>query len=142
MFKVKSILTVLRVVLVFIMAGILVREALCSTSAPRHENSLGVVMQDTNPNTYIMGAIIDGAVVVDKSKSERRYATNIRFAPAYTYMLYDESVLFCGNRAQDFNGKVGAIVVTYERVAHQTFEGLGCHDLVSVDNVVSKDPTN
>jgi len=60
---------------------------------------------------------------------------NLRIKPLGTYMLYDESLLFCGMPIDKFRGKTEPFVLTYERVAHRTVQGLGCHVLVRVDQV-------
>ena len=101
-----------------------------STTRPR-PNSLGVDQVYTNTNEYLFGVPIDGKVISD---GDSRY-TNIRFQPYNTMSLYDESVLFCGDVAESFQGKSGPMVVTYDRVGHHMFRGLACHDLVSVFEV-------
>lgn len=110
-----------------------------ATSAPRHTSDLGAVAYLENPNTYIMGAIAAADIIVEKDHGRTRFATNIRFTPAYTFLLYSETVLFCGNRAKDFNGQVGVIVVTYRKQAHEIVSGVACHDLEAVDKVASQD---
>lgn len=103
-------------------------------SVPQRSNNLGAVISDTNPNTYLYASIIDGAVI----GNEKKEFTVIRFQPAHTFELYDESVLFCGNRAEDFRSMMGPIVVTYTTVAHTAYQGVGCHDLIDVEKVASK----
>jgi hypothetical protein len=111
---------------------------LCSQAAiPQHKNSLGVVIEYSNPNMYMYASIVDGVIMQDETT--KRYATSVRFQPSHTFSLYSESVLFCGDAREAFNGKRGPIVVTYERVAHISFKEVGCHNLVSVDEVASKD---
>lgn len=102
----------------------------------KHQNSLGADIPYSNPYVYLMGSIADGAILQDE---QGREFTNVRFHPYRTFALYDESVLFCGNVAAMFKGKDGAIVVTYRRTASRSLQGVGCHNLESVDKVEAKD---
>jgi len=108
----------------------------CSTSAPRHDNSLGVVIPYDNPFVYNFGNIQSGTVIRDR-KSDR-LATNIQFQPYGTFELYSEQLLFCGNAADDFRGMTGPIVLTYERVAHTMVGGVACHNLLNVTKVTAE----
>lgn len=99
----------------------------CSATKNR-PNSLGVTEIYTNPNVYLFASIAEGSLL---GKADDRY-TNIRFQPYNTMSLYNETVLFCGNQAEQFNGKTGALLVTYERRAHRLFQGVACHNLESV----------
>lgn len=107
--------------------GLLVFKAFGSTTQPR-PNSLGVEETYQNPNTYLVALPIDGQIL------DGRF-TNIRFAPYATADLYDETVLFCGDVSGQFNGKKGPLVMTYWTQASGKFQGVGCHDLISVFEV-------
>jgi hypothetical protein len=108
----------------------------CTTIAPG-ANALGVVVYHENPNQYLMASLIDGQVMEDASG---RKATSARFQPSFTYQLFDESVLFCGDVSGQINGKRAPLVITYKRRASRKFQGVGCHDLISVDTVESRNP--
>jgi len=95
-------------------------------------NSLGVEESYQNPNIYLFAEPLDGKIMDS--------VTNIRFQPYATPALYDESILFCGNVAGDFEGKRGPMVVTYRRAADRIYKGLACHDLISVFEVKSEMP--
>lgn len=82
-----------------------------------------------NPYVYLYGEIISGEVM----HMEHETFTSISFQPGFT--LLNEKVLFCGNQAKAFNGKMGPIVVTYSRKAPFMSRGVGCHELESVDEV-------
>lgn len=101
-------------------------------------NSLGAVITSSNPNVYLFGALacdhFENACMVMKDAHNRLY-TNIRFNPYNTPMLNDEPVLFCGNVVDAFSDKGGPIIVTYARKASLNYQGIGCHELVSVFNV-------
>jgi hypothetical protein len=115
------------ILIVLAMFGVCVSLAHGSTTHPR-PNSLGVEQVYTNTNAYLFGLPIDGQILEGA-------VTNIRFQPYNTMELYDESVLFCGNVTTEFNGKVGPVVVTYDRIGHRLYRGVACHDLVSVFEV-------
>jgi hypothetical protein len=107
----------------------------CATGTTRNNSDLGAVAYLENPNAYIMGSIVDGQVLTSK-QGHLRYATNIRLAPSYTFMLYNETILLCGNRARDFDGKTGVLVITYQRQASTMFDSaVPCHELEAVDKV-------
>lgn len=100
-----------------------------SVSKPNRPNSLGVDQLYVNPNVYLFGSPVGGELI----RGERNEIyTSVRFQPYNTMALYDESVLFCGDVAHDFNNKQGALVVTYSRRASRSFHGIGCHNLDSV----------
>ncbi len=90
-------------------------------------NSIGITQFYTNPNMYMFGAIIGGRVMDG--------ATVVTFQPYETMALYTEPILFCGDVSEQFNGKSGAVLVTYSRVAHRLFRGVACHEIVSVFEV-------
>jgi hypothetical protein len=105
----------------------------CATTTKNRPNSLGVEEVYTNPNVYLFGSIAEGSLL--RGQSEADHYTNIRFQPYNTMSLYTETVLFCGNQAEQFNGKTGALLVTYEKRAHRMFRGVACHELESVFEV-------
>ena len=99
-----------------------------------HSNSIGVPMYSENPLMYQAGSLStgpDAASVVDGN-------LNLRIRPMDTYMLFDESILFCGTPTDKFDGVTEPMVLTYERKAHRTVRGLGCHELVRVDSIKPK----
>ena len=105
-------------------------------SGRRHDNSLGVVIEYTNPFMYNFGKIVDASIV----RTKNRTATNLRFQPYGTFELYTEQVLLCGLPSQDLINKAGGpIVLTYRRQAHEAVDGVACHDLESVFSVGKQD---
>lgn len=110
----------------------------CAVSSPaavagKQKNSFGAIIDYSNPNIYIFGAVADGAAFKDE---HQKVLTSVRFQPYNTFALYTESVLFCGDVSNLFYH--GAIVVTYKRRAHEASGGIGCHELVSVNKVEDK----
>ena len=97
------------------------------TPQPR-PNSLGVKETYQNPNTYLLALPVDGKVL------DGRF-TNIRFQPYESPVLFDESILFCGDVTEEFMDKPGPLVITYRTQASGMFEGIGCHTLVSAFTV-------
>jgi hypothetical protein len=108
----------------------------CATSAPRHDNGLGVVIEYTNPYIYDFGNIQSGAVGQD-TKTDK-LLTVIQFQPFRTFELFTEQLAFCGNRAEDFKGMNGPIVVTYKRVSHELIGGVACHELIAVTKITKE----
>ena len=108
-----------------------------TTTKPR-ENSLGVVISDVDPNTAIVGSILEGTINTDK---DGRMGISVRIHPKASYTLFDESLMFCGDesdRLSDENGNIlnGNYAFTYHRAASRLILGVPCHALVSVDKIV------
>ena len=94
------------------------------------KNSLGSVIEYTNPNSYLLGAIEGGEVIKDPAG---RLYTLLTVQPAETFALYTEQLFLCGNRAEDFNGRAHKpLVLTYKRQASRMYGGLACQELKSV----------
>lgn len=95
----------------------------------KHGDSIGVVMYQTNPNSYIEGSVADVALVGK--------GVNIRIQPRGSYGLFSEDILFCDLKEVTglFSGKTGPVVLVYETVTHRTIEDIGCHELRVVDQV-------
>lgn len=120
---------------IFALMLILVGQANCSVApaATRNTNGLGVVISQDNIFTYNMGLPISGGLVGD----EHNVYTSIQFAPAYAPAVNTESLLFCGDVSDDLNKHSGKVVVlTYEKVSHRAFQGIGCHELLSVTDIM------
>jgi hypothetical protein len=100
----------------------------------KHGNSLGVIQYETNPFTYVEGSLSNVSLVGT--------GVNLRLQPRGVYSLFTQEILFCDydNVAEKFAGKRGLMVLTYETVAHRSIEGIGCHDLRSVDEVKEERP--
>ena len=77
-----------------------------------------------NPQTYLLALPVDGKIL------DGRF-TNIRFQPYGTALLYDQSILFCGDVADEFVTS-GVIVVAYKTQASGRYQGIGCHELTGV----------
>ena len=94
----------------------------------KRPNGLGVSEIYQNPNTYLIALPVEGQILDGKY-------TNIRFQPYATAELFDESILFCGNAAEQFDGKSGPVAITYRTRAAGMYRGVGCHELISVFSV-------
>ena len=118
------------------LALVLAASAHGATSAPRHDNGLGAVIEYTNPLIYNFGKIVDATIV----RKDGRVATNLRFQPYGTFELYTEQVLLCGPPSQDLIDKSnGPLILTYRRTAHEAVDGVACHDLEAVFSVGKQD---
>lgn len=98
----------------------------------KHENSIGSVMYQSNPMSYIAGSV-RAVSYVDGGK-----AISVRVQPIGTYSLYTDEFLFCGN-AEKFLNAANPMVLTYRTKASRLIEGIGCHELVSVDVLKPKE---
>jgi hypothetical protein len=112
-------------------AAVLITTGHTSTTSDHRGSSLGVLEVYQNPYTYLVAVPVDGQIL------EEKY-TNIRFWPYATDLLYDETVLFCGDVTPAFDNKTGVLVITYRTRASHLYKGLACHDIVSVFEVKSK----
>lgn len=94
----------------------------------KHNNSLGAVQYQNNPNTYKVGHIVSGANVDGN--------LNVRLQPLATYGLFTEEILLCGMPIDKFpeNG-AAPVVLTYRTQASRLVQGVGCHALVRVDEM-------
>jgi hypothetical protein len=106
-----------------------------STTKANRPNSLGLEQVYTNNNAYLFGIPVDGTMI------DGDHYTNIRFQPYNTMDLYTETVLFCGDVRSAFGNAYtgepykGPMVITYDKIAHHMYQGIGCHDMVSVFEV-------
>jgi len=103
----------------------------CTTGSVRNTNATGALSYQSNPYNYEVGQLVGGAIL---GTGHNEY-TAIIVQPYKTYSLYTEELLLCGNEADRLNGRPGPIILTYERVDHRMFEGVGCHRLVDVMDV-------
>ena len=115
--------------------GILLATYAHGATTSKQPNATGFVQYTENPLMYVAGSL---------SQTQNNIANidgnlNLRMKPLGTYMLYDESILFCGMPLDKFKGISEPFVLTYERVGHRTVQGVACHDLVRVDSVVHRD---
>ena len=106
------------------------------STTSRHKNATGAVIEYSNPNIYLTGSVISGALI---ESGDKRFL-NIRFQPSHTFSLYTEEVLLCDAESviKKFTGKSNPVVVTYERLAHDSVQSIGCHVLVGVSEVKSE----
>jgi len=59
---------------------------------------------------------------------------NIRIQPYGSPLLQEDSILLCGYPIEEFRGMTGPVEIRFEARAHRMFEGIGCHELISVDH--------
>jgi hypothetical protein len=102
-----------------------------ATATNNRQNTFGAVIESKNTNTYLFAVPIAGQII----EHDEEVVTNVRFQPYGTPALYDETVLFCGDVSGYFAGKSGPLVITYHTIAHRLFQGVACHDIVSVFEV-------
>lgn len=105
----------------------------CATTSSK-KNAFGTMSYEQNPLMYLAGSLSQSGDAVSQVEGN----LNLRINPLGTYMLYDESILFCGRPIDKFQGIEEPFVLTYERVAHRMVDGVGCHELIRVDHLVGK----
>jgi hypothetical protein len=93
----------------------------------------------TNPNTYCFGTITEGAILQDGHYEDAKYATVLIVAPFNTPLVYTENIVLCGDLSAQLKTMGGPVVMTYSTKAHQTFKGVGCHNLIGISHVVMED---
>ncbi len=104
-----------------------------ATSSGAKKNATGFLSYTGNPYTYKEGAVRAVAYV----GTGHHTGIVVRLQPRATYSLFTEEILFCGSPVEMFEGKQNPMVLTYETVTHTSVEEIGCHRLVSVDEVKS-----
>jgi hypothetical protein len=115
---------------------VLAKTAHCATtSSIKHGNSLGAVIDFTNPNRDVEGQVQAVAYVGTGDHK----GLVLRIQPRGTFSLFTEDLLFCGAPVDLFIGKTNPMVLTYENIAHTMVEGIGCHVLKSVDEVKTQE---
>jgi hypothetical protein len=127
---VKLFTKLLILTFLFVLTLLAAKGAFGAVGNPKfHGDSIGVPMYQTNPNMYMEGKVIDATPV--------GRGINLRIQPRGTYGLFSESVLLCDldDTIRAFEGKGNVVVLTYERKAHHTIEGIGCHDIRFVDQI-------
>lgn len=111
----------------------------CSTTPKKNNTTCwlpeGCVTQyQDNPYTYKVGAVSVSGYPDD--------AITLRIQPLATYGLFTEDVLIC-DRAKIgamFEGKHNPIVLTYKTKASHLVQGVGCHELIRVDEMKTVQP--
>jgi hypothetical protein len=116
------------VLLLFVIAFALGSAHCAVSKKPSQGNAMGFLQYNENPYIYLEGDF-RAAAYVEKN------ALVVRIQPRGTYALFTEDILFCPGAADVLRNKQGLLVFVYERVAHQTIQEIGCHDLVFVDEI-------
>jgi hypothetical protein len=116
--------------IVVILFALLTALAHCATTSHK-PNSTGSLPYTANPLMYMAVEKLQEVTNVNGN-------LNLRVNPLGTYLLYDESVLLCGLDTRKFDGVGKSFLLTYEREAHRSVKGVGCHNLLRVDKIVMK----
>ena len=102
--------------------------ARCTTTSA-HSKELGTTSYTENPFTYAVGKVYAVGYVDD--------SITLRVQPLATYGLFTEDILICDwkNAAGLFQGKRNPLILTYKVRASRSVQGIGCHELVRVDEM-------
>jgi hypothetical protein len=103
-----------------------------TTSTQKRPNAIGSISYTENPFTYKAGTLSAVGLVDD--------GIVLRIQPLATYSLFTEDILFCNRAAvaEKFAGKANPMLITYKTRASRLVRGIGCHDLIRVDNLEGK----
>ena len=127
--------TVLAFILVLVFLAMVLGAMVVGRAAvsKKHNDSIGIVMQQGNPMSYIEGVVTNASLI--------EHGINLRIQPRGTYALFTEDILFCDTEhvVSLFEGKRGPVVLTYETRAHRMIEEVSCHDLKYVDELKSQE---
>ena len=91
-------------------------------------NSLGVLTYQVSPYSYEAGAVLTGYNIDGKGLL-------LKVQPLGTYAAYSEEILFCGTSTEKLDGKHNPMILTYKTRASRMIRGIGCHELVRVDEI-------
>jgi hypothetical protein len=130
-----AVRTILYSIAFLLILGYLACTTIGHASVPKKSDTTcwlpeGCVTQYTeNPYTYKVGNV-SAVGFVDKS-------ITLRLQPLATYGLFSEDILFCDQKevATLFAEKHNPVVLTYKTKASRLIQGVGCHDLVRVDEM-------
>jgi hypothetical protein len=113
------------------LAGLMIGTGHASTTS--RTNAFGAQTITSDPNVTLVASLLGGEVHKD---SDGRLGYNLRLHPKYTFGLYDESIMFCGDIRGQMDGKQTTFqAYTYRRAASRLIDGIPCHALVGVDDV-------
>lgn len=114
------------------LAGLLIGTGHAATTSSRH-NAFGAATISVDPNVTLVASLLGGEVHRD---SDGREGFNLRLHPKYTYGLFDESIMFCGDVRGLLDDHTSTFqAYTYRRAASRLIDGIPCHALMGVDDV-------
>ena len=115
-----------------VITGALLAANYCNATATKGQKTCWLpegcaVSYQDNPFTYKPGTVAISGIVDE--------AVVLRIQPLATYMLFTEDILLCDrDKVQSlFEGKSNPVLLTYRTQASRLAQGIGCHDLVRVD---------
>lgn len=130
--RVKIFASILLLVLFLMMGACSLQLARATAVKPEaRTNAFGAVAYTENPYIYNVGAVTEGRIVEDEH-------LQVDINPLGTFQQYKETVQFCGDPREMFQGKRNPVVLTYARSAPRMVEGRGCHQLIRVDSLAGE----
>jgi hypothetical protein len=98
-----------------------------SSTAAKTPDQIPPAYQD-NPYQYLYGIVVKAEVF----RLGDQLFTNLEVKPVQTYLVFSQSVTFCGNQEGKLDFAASqAVVMVYSRVMHRR----GCFDLLRIDVV-------
>ncbi len=119
-------------ILFMCLAGLFIGTGHAATTSSK-KNAFGAVTITSDPNVTLVASLLGGEVHRD---SDGRLGYNLRLHPKYTYGLFDESVMFCGDvRGMLENKGTTFLAYTYRKAASRLIDSVPCHQLIGIDEV-------
>jgi hypothetical protein len=98
-----------------------------SSTAAKTSDQIPPAYQD-NPYQYLYGIVVKAEVF----RLGDQLFTNLEVKPVQTYLVFSQSVTFCGNQEGKLDFATSqTVVMVYSRVMHRR----GCFDLLRIDVV-------
>lgn len=118
-------------ILFLCLAGLFIGTGHAATTSKT--NAFGAVTITSDPNVTLVASLLGGEVHRD---GDGRLGYNLRLHPKYTFGLFDESVMFCGDvRGMLENKSTTFLAYTYRRSASRLIDSVPCHQLIGIDEV-------
>lgn len=123
---------IIATILLLCLAGLFIGTGHAATTSHK-SNAVGFVQYETNPMTYKVGSVsvsgVPGNGIV------------FRLQPLGTFGLFTEDILICDRDAIAplFENKHNPLVLTYKTQASRMIDGVGCHQLMRVDEMKTQD---
>jgi hypothetical protein len=125
-----GLVLLLATVLALIAFSFVIEANAATTSSAKHNNGIGFLMYQDNPNQYLMGTV--SKVDMGTTRANRNVIV-FEVRPTNTYSMFSQSLAFCNITEEQLSvlRENPVVVFTYSRVMHHA----ECFDLYRVDKV-------
>lgn len=120
-------------ILFLCLCGLFIATGHAATTSSKKSNAFGAQTITVDPNVTLVASLLGGEVHRD---GDGRLGYNLRLHPKYTFGLFDESVMFCGDvRGMLENKSTTFLAYTYRKAASRLIDSVPCHQLIGIDEV-------